>query len=161
MTKIDPFEPPEAYPIPSFPTLVVKDLDEATKWYVRVLRFDPIFQMPGPDGVPILTHLRREKYADMMLIAGDPGPNPGTGVLINHTLGEETSLDEIKARVDESGQGSADGPHEQPWNVTELRVTDIDGYSLLFSKPKELGKDFRTVVHEVDRGLRESAEENG
>lgn len=57
----------EIYPMPSFPMLIVKDLEVSAKWYQDVLGFKYIFIMPGPgpDARPTLVHLRWVKYADL------------------------------------------------------------------------------------------------
>jgi len=48
----------EFYPMPSFPTLVVRDLVASTHWYQEMLGFRLVFEMPSASGQPLLTHLR-------------------------------------------------------------------------------------------------------
>jgi len=48
----------EIYPMPIFPTLIVKDVEVSSNFYQNVLGFKNIFTMPGPDGKPSLVHLR-------------------------------------------------------------------------------------------------------
>ena len=70
----------EFYPMPSFVTLTVADLQASTEWYQRVLGFRLVFSMPGPGGGIILTHLRFSKYADLLLVASrEPVPPRGAG----------------------------------------------------------------------------------
>ena len=39
------------YPMPSFPTLAVRDLAASRAWY-ETLGFTTVFAMPGPGGAP-------------------------------------------------------------------------------------------------------------
>ncbi len=57
----------EIYPMPSFATLVVRDLEESSKFYQEALGFKHIFTMPGSGGKPALVHLRWLKYADLLI----------------------------------------------------------------------------------------------
>ena len=45
----------EIYPMPSFPTLIVSDLEASSKFYQDVLGFKHIFTMPGPVGSSLLS----------------------------------------------------------------------------------------------------------
>jgi catechol 2,3-dioxygenase-like lactoylglutathione lyase family enzyme len=40
----------EIYPMPSFPTLIVKDLEASSDFYQNALGFKHSFTMPGPGG---------------------------------------------------------------------------------------------------------------
>ena len=62
----------EFYPMPFFATLSVGDLEASTGWYVDVPGFRLVFNMPGPGGAPALSHLRWVKYADLLLVDGNP-----------------------------------------------------------------------------------------
>ena len=64
----------EIYPMPSFPMLIVKDLQASSDFYQNALGFKHIFSMPGPGGQPTLVHLRWVKYADLLIA----GPRDGT-----------------------------------------------------------------------------------
>jgi catechol 2,3-dioxygenase-like lactoylglutathione lyase family enzyme len=65
----------EIYPMPSFPTRVVRDLQESSKFYQEALGFKHIFAMPGPGGKPALVHLRWLKYADLLLASPGDSQN--------------------------------------------------------------------------------------
>ena len=43
----------EIYPMPSFPMLIVKDLQVSSDFYQNALGFKHIFSMPGPGGQPV------------------------------------------------------------------------------------------------------------
>ena len=42
----------EIYPMPSFPTLIVKDVEASSNFYQNILGFKHIFTMPGAEGNP-------------------------------------------------------------------------------------------------------------
>jgi len=52
--SIEPSAEIEIYPMPSFPTLMVSDIQASALWYCKVLGFTHVFTMPGPNGVPSL-----------------------------------------------------------------------------------------------------------
>ena len=76
---------PEAYPMPSFVSLVVQDLAASVAWYRDVLGFQVVISFPQ------MAHIRWIKYADILLRPGEPGPEPGRGVAISF----QTPLDGI------------------------------------------------------------------
>jgi len=79
----------EIYPMASFPTLVVSDIQASARWYCEALGFTLVFSMPGPGDVPSLVHLHWVKYADLLLFP-DPdnalaGASRGAGVALNYS----------------------------------------------------------------------------
>jgi uncharacterized glyoxalase superfamily protein PhnB len=140
----------EYYPMPSFPTLAARNLVAASRWYQEVLGFQLIYEMPGPDGNPILTHLRWAKYADLLLVvdrsqASEP---KGIGVSLNFAMTQE-SVDDLAAKVIKMGGTIASGPSDQPWNAREITILDPDGYRLVFTQPIDKGKAMEDVVDQV------------
>ena len=131
----------DIYPMPAFVSLTVADVRRAVDWYVDALGFVDLFTMPGPDGDPVLVHLRRWRYQDVLVRPGTPAP--GAGVVVSAgALAEE--LDGIAARarahVARTGAGSVEGPLETPWNTVDLRTTDPDGYPLVFTARRPEGR---------------------
>ncbi|WP_208012815.1 hypothetical protein [Nesterenkonia salmonea] len=59
------------YPMPMFINLVVNDLAAAEALYAKA-GFVTLATIPGPDGLPSLVHLRREKYQDILMMKGTP-----------------------------------------------------------------------------------------
>jgi catechol 2,3-dioxygenase-like lactoylglutathione lyase family enzyme len=146
----------EIYPMPSFPTLIVKDVEASSNFYQNVLDFKHIFTMPGPDGKPGLVHLRWVKYADLLITRPRDGkelPEPkGVGISLNFNMLEHFHGDmDIFARHVRENGGNVIGPIEQPWNVREVTVTDPDGYKLIFTMPINLNLDFDTVIERVKK----------
>jgi catechol 2,3-dioxygenase-like lactoylglutathione lyase family enzyme len=141
----------DIYPMPSFPMLMVRDLEASTKFYMEALDFKHIFTMPGPGGKPGLVHLRWLKYADLLITlprGGKEVPEPrGTGIALNYGLyeREDNDIDAFAARVRAYG-AEVIGPIAQPWNVREVTVIDPDGYQLVFTMPINIHADFDQIV---------------
>lgn len=140
----------EYYPMPSFPTLAARNLVAASRWYQEVLGFQLIYEMPGPDGNPILVHLRWAKYADLLLVedrnrASEP---KGIGVSLNFAMTQE-SVDDLATKIIKMGGTIASGPIDQPWNAREITVLDPDGYRLVFTHPIDKQMSMGEVVENV------------
>lgn len=146
----------EIYPMPSFPTLVVTDVEASSNFYQTALGFKHIFTMPGPDGKSILAHLRWVKYADLLLTKprdGQAVPEPrGAGVSLNFNMFEHFDGD-MNAFANHARGHSANvtGPIDQPWNVREVTVLDPDGYRLIFMVPINLNLSFGEVIERAKR----------
>ena len=147
----------EIYPMPSFPMLIVKDLQASSDFYQNALGFKHIFSMPGPGGQPTLVHLRWVKYADL-LIAGPrdgtdmTGPK-GLGVSLNFGMFDRVdgAIDAFAGHAREHG-AQVTGPISQPWNVREVTVTDPDGYKLIFTMPININLGFDEVIERAKNG---------
>ena len=110
----------EFYPMPMFPTLSVRDIDLSTSWYTDKAGFSLVFSMPGPGGNVGLAHLRWRKYADLLLVQGTNSAYAthakGAGVTLSFLVETET-VDDMAARLAESGVELEEGPVERPWNT--------------------------------------------
>ncbi len=148
----------EIYPMPSFPLLIVRDLEVSSKWYQEALGFTHIFTIPGPGGAPALVHLRWTKYADLLIATPRDGkniPEPrGAGVSLNFTMfgRPDPSVDALWERAKSCGADVGPGPVDQPWNARELTVLDPDGYRLVFSAPINIGMSFDEVLERAASG---------
>jgi len=141
----------EIYPMPSFPTLIVRDVETSSKFYQNTLGFKHIFTMPGPDGQPSLAHLRWTKYADLLLTISRDGrelPEPrGVGILLSFHMFEHFHGDmEAFAKHARENGANVTGPVDQPWNIREVTVIDPDGYNLIFVVPINLNLSFDEVM---------------
>lgn len=124
----------EFYPMPMFATLSVADVETSTRWYRDGFGFRVMFEMPGPMGEPSLTHLRWARYADLLLVRGEPAePKPGAGVKLSFNVVGST-VDELAERARGRGVDIGAGPVDQPWNARELVVSDPDGYTIAFTQ---------------------------
>lgn len=148
----------EIYPMPSFPLLVVDDLEASAQWYQDALGFTHIFTMPGPGGTPALVHLRWTKYADLLIATardGKPISGPkGLGVALNFNLfaRPDPSVDSLYERAKRYGVDVGPGVIDQPWNTRELTVLDPNGYRLVFSAPINIEASFDEVLKRVTNG---------
>jgi len=129
----------EYYPMPAFAQLQVADLDRAARWYTEALGFRAIFTMPGPDGSPLLVHLRRSRYQDLLLLhAARPrefGVSADEGVQLGFQFeGDWEAFAALADRARGIGGATVEGPIETPWNTREVRVRDLDGYRVVFTK---------------------------
>ena len=140
----------EIYPMPSFPTLAVRDLAASTRWYQQVLGFQLIFEMPGPSGAPILIHLRWAKYADLLLVSDTSQTSvpKGVGVTLTFAMAQD-SVDSFAAEIGSKGASIISGPVDQPWNAREVTVLDPDGYRLVFTQPIDKQMSMEEVVENV------------
>jgi uncharacterized glyoxalase superfamily protein PhnB len=125
----------EFYPMPSFATLSVRDLDASLRWYCEALGFRSVFVMPGPSGPPALAHLRWTRYADLLLRAGRPDAEPaanGRGIALTYSVGLDR-LDALAERARSYGANFLQEPGDRPWNARDFTVADPDGFALVFT----------------------------
>lgn len=144
----------EIYPMPSFPMLIVKDLEASSNFYQKALGFEHIFTMPGPGGQPALAHLRWVKYADVLIAKPRDGKElmepKGVGVSLNFNLFDrfDGDIDAFAKHARESG-ANVMAPIDQPWNVREVTIMDPDGYKLVFTVPLNINLGFDKVIERV------------
>ena len=114
-----------------FATLVVADLDVTTSWYVDGLGFINLFTVPGPS-VPVLVHLRRWQFQDLLVRPSSAPVRRGNGCLLSFAavVGE---LDELAARARAHGAGRVEGPADTAWNTRDLTTVDPDGNVVVFT----------------------------
>jgi len=140
----------EFYPMPSFPTLSVRNLQASALWYREALGFQHVFSIPGPTGEPVLVHLRWARYADLLL-RQDPAPDPaavkGAGITLTFNLIGGGSVDELAARARTHGSTLVSEPKNQPWNARDFRIADPDGFTLCFSQgPVDPGLGMEQII---------------
>ena len=144
----------EIYPMPSFPILIVNDMEASSKFYQNALGFIHIFTMPGVDGKPSLVHLRWVKYADLLITRSRDGRElagpKGVGISLNFSMPEhfDGNMDAFAQHARENG-ANVTGTIDQPWNVREVTVLDPDGYKLVFSMPINTNLSFDEVIERV------------
>src|SRR6185295_3288084 len=128
----------EIYPMPMFATLEVADVAAVAAWYERALGFATMFSTPGAGGQPILVHLRRRKYQDLLLRPAAPGAAPPEApssltISFNAADGEVDALAERARAVASLGASAIAGPIDTPWTTRDLHVTDPAGHRLVFT----------------------------
>ena len=147
----------EIYPMPSFPMLIVKDLEASSAFYQNSLGFKHIFTMPGPGGQPALVHLRWVKYADLLITVSRDGKQltdpKGVGISLNFGMFDrfDGDIDAFASYARENG-ATVMGPINQPWNVREVTVLDPDGYKLVFTVPLNINLGFDQMLEQARGG---------
>jgi catechol 2,3-dioxygenase-like lactoylglutathione lyase family enzyme len=148
---------PEYYPMPAFPTLSTQSVEASRRFYVDGLGFQHVFSIPGPDGLPIVEHIRFARYADVLLEQGpggfdDASAKLGLGVRLSFSLAlADRDCNEFAQRARAYG-ARVRGPVERPWNAREVEVIDPDGYVLVFTEPLDITKEFDDVLAKIGRG---------
>lgn len=142
----------EIYPMPSFAGLEVADTHASRRWYMEALGFADIFTMPdGPGGMPMMSHLRFTKYADILLrpaFAPVTGPK-GLGFTLTFTVFDGTldAIDALAERARKAGASIVQEPGNRPWNARDFTVADPDGFRLTFTKgPVRTDLSFAEVI---------------
>lgn len=125
----------DIYPMPSFPTLSVSDLERSWRWYQSALGFADVFTMRSPDGRPVIAHLRWCLFGDVLLMPDRaPIETPrGRGITLNFSAED---VDPIAERAREAEATIIEGPVDRPWNTRDVTVLDPDGYRLNFTAPQ-------------------------
>ena len=111
------------------------DLPAAAHWYRDVLGFELLLERPGPNGLPIMVHLRRALDQDLELMAAraevlDSANRLGQGVTLTFVV--EDDLDALVARAEATGAQLVEAPIDRPGHVREVMLADADGYRLRF-----------------------------
>jgi catechol 2,3-dioxygenase-like lactoylglutathione lyase family enzyme len=128
----------DIYGMPAFITLAVADVERTVDWYVNALDFVALFTLPGPDGSPALVHLRRWRYQDILVRPGTPPPTAGEWAFSVSAVAEQ--LDGLAERAGAHGGGKVEGPVDTPWNTRDVRATDPDGYTVVFTARRPEGE---------------------
>ena len=136
--------------MPVFVSLNVGDIRRSVDWYTEAVGFRAVCAAPaGPEGAVFMVHLRCERYQDILLFLGQPGPSdPGRGVTINLMAGA-ASVEALAERCRGAGTAVVEGPMERQWNVRELTVSDPDGYRLQFTEPVDVTRSFDDVERQM------------
>jgi catechol 2,3-dioxygenase-like lactoylglutathione lyase family enzyme len=120
-------EQSEFYPMPSFPTLAVRDVEASSRWYQEALGFASVFAMPG------LVHLRWAKYADLLLKPGAAiADKKGAGITLSYAV-PDGGIDALADRARAKGAVFVQEPGDRPWNARDFTVADPDGFALTFT----------------------------
>lgn len=138
----------EIYGMPAFATLISPDPDATIAWYTEALDFVVLFAIPGHGGKPLLVHLRRWHFQDLLV-------RPAHGPVVagsSATLTFAAVYDEIAPLAERArahGGGEAGHPVDTPWNTRELTTTDPDGNVVIFSAgrpPEEADAGFSARI---------------
>ena len=166
MTTHDQSEPPvfqvhngfEVYPMPMFAAMETPDVDALAQWYQDALGFGIMFRSPGSGAQPMVVHLRRRKYQDVLIVPVPPGSiRPEVGGRWSLCLQAGENVDQFAMRaaaVPAIGKVRIEPVADTPWNTRQVRIFDPDGRLLVFSQPRfdpELTQRWRQAF-EADKG---------
>jgi catechol 2,3-dioxygenase-like lactoylglutathione lyase family enzyme len=146
METIAPEVTRDIYGMPAFVTLTVADVERTVDWYVNGLDFIALFRMPG------LVHLRRWRYQDILVRPGRP---PAGGEWTVSVMATAEQLAALAQRARAHGGGTVDGPADTPWNTRDLRATDPDGYTVVFTARRPEGERDERFSAMIEREARE------
>lgn len=123
LTEYDGFP---IYPMPMFARIAATDPMATTDFFTRVLDFDVVFTGPEVDGVPVLVHLRRARYQDVMVnpAADEVRPSPSLAIVIQGL--DADTVDALAERAVAAG-GDVEGPVDTPWHTRDFTIHDPDG----------------------------------
>jgi hypothetical protein len=164
MTTADQSEPPvfqthngfEVYPMPMFATMETVDVNILAGWYQAALGFGVMFKAPDWDGQPIMVHLRRRKYQDVLIRpvrSGSEITEVGGWSLCFQAGDDVDQLAARAAAVPALGKARVEAAVDTSWNTRHVRIIDPDGRALVFTQLRfdpELTKRVRQQF-EADR----------
>lgn len=122
------------YPMPMFATFQVTDIATAEAFY-QAAGFISLATIPAPDGTPVLVHLRRMKYQDLLLTPGEPSPGSTTVSFAAGAQDLEELARSLRATVCK-GAGIA-GPTDTAWFSSDLTIDDPDGNRVILTAPRD------------------------
>lgn len=138
----------DIYGMPAFVTLVAPDVRAAADWFTRSLDFIELFAMPPGDD-PMLIHLRRWRYQDILIRRGEASGDIGGGIQLS-LAAEYEELDALAAKV-RGSSAHVEGPTDTGWNTRDLTITTPEGLRLVFTAPRpEMLRD-RTFNANMER----------
>jgi uncharacterized glyoxalase superfamily protein PhnB len=127
------------YGMPMFATLTARDIGATVSWYTSGLGFIDLFTIPGPEGRPVLVHLRRWQFQDLLVRPAREAVTPGNGCALSFAA-VHGEIDALAGRARAHGGDRVEGPADTPWNTRDLITTDPDGNVVIFTaaRPPEL-----------------------
>lgn len=123
------------YVMPMFVNLVVRDLAAAESMYANA-GFVTLATIPGPNGLPLLVHLRRERHQDILMTQG----TAVRGSVSTSFAAGDADLEEVADRLRSAG-AEVTGPHDTPWFSTDVTFTDRDGNTVTLTAPRVAEQD--------------------
>jgi len=120
------------YGMPMFATLAVADLDRTVAWFVDGLDFINLFTVPDASGQPVLVHLRRWQFQDLLVRPAAAPVSVGTSCVLSIAAVYD-EIDTLAERARGHGGGQVGQPVDTAWNTRELTTTDPDGNVVVFT----------------------------
>jgi catechol 2,3-dioxygenase-like lactoylglutathione lyase family enzyme len=142
------------YPMPAFVRLETPDVARLVAFFTEILDFGIVFVGPEMHGEPILVHLRRAKYQDVLVAPQALAifeRDASLGVCFG--AGEADEVDALGARIADRAPAALDGPVDTPWNTRDVTVTDPDGHRWTFT-----GRGRQPMRGSIDAAMEETVE---
>lgn len=143
------------YAMPTFVSLASSDPAAMVGFFTRALDFGVMFSGPEVNGTPMLVHLRRSRYQDVLVRPG-PAGTPTTSLVVTFAATDATEVDGLETRVRAAGGTVVSPAADTPWNTRELTVADPDGHRYTFTARAAGG-----VARDLDATMRRAAGEGG
>ena len=122
------------YPMPMFATFRVADIAAAEAFY-QAVGFVSLATIPGPDGSPVVVHLRRMKYQDLLLTPGEP--HHGSITVSFAAGGQDLAALAATLRAAAPQGARIEGPADTRWFTSDLTIDDPDGNRVILTAPRE------------------------
>jgi predicted lactoylglutathione lyase len=138
------------YAMPAFVSLACGDLGATVTFFTEALRFGVMFSGPEVNGLPVLVHLRRARYQDVLVGPGAAG-TPATSLVVTFAATDAAEVDALEARVRSAGGTVVSPAADTPWNTHELTVADPDGnrYTFTARAAGDVPRDFNETMLRV------------
>lgn len=131
----------EFYEMPLFIKIFTNNLEASKKWYEEKLGFTTVYDFPNPNGAVIMSHLRREKCQDFMLIAGEFEYQKDSHIIVNLAV---KNIEQIANHF--SSNEIMHPLTKQPWNAKELTICTLEGLQITLSEQQEKNLNFDEVM---------------
>jgi predicted lactoylglutathione lyase len=120
------------YPMPAFVALTARDLMATAAFFTEALDFGVVFSGPEVNGIPLLVHLRRARYQDVLIRQG-AARAASDAMTVAFAAADAAAVDSLQARVERAGGRVVSPAADTPWNTHDLTVTDPDGNRFTFT----------------------------
>lgn len=120
------------YPMPAFVALTVRELKATVAFFTEALDFGVMFSGPEVNGIPVLVHLRRARYQDILVRQGTAGP-ASEAMTVAFAAADADAVDALQARIQRAGGRVVNRAADTPWNTHDLTVADPDGNRFTFT----------------------------
>jgi uncharacterized glyoxalase superfamily protein PhnB len=124
------------YAMPAFARVASPDPVRLVRFFTTALDFSVLFAAPDVGGAPMLVHLRRAKYQDILVVPSRPsdaGVAPDTALVVTFAAADADEVDVLATRVAAAAPDASTGAVDTPWSTRDLTVTDPDGRAWSFT----------------------------
>jgi uncharacterized glyoxalase superfamily protein PhnB len=133
--------------MPAFVSLACGDLAATVAFFTDALEFGVMFSGPEVNGMPVLVHLRRSRYQDVLVRRGPTG-TPATSLVVTFAATDADEVDALEARVRSTGGTVVSPAADTPWNTREVTVADPEGnrYTFTARAAGDVAHDFNQTM---------------